>query len=395
MLKLDFERAEYDRRIEAAQTAMASQRLDAVVFTTEANIRYFTGYTSHRWLQPTSPQFGVLPRSGPPILHLPTIELDRAGTHPWLQTLREFRRGDSPLGVGTLAATLRELDAPYGRVGAELGGLMRMGMPYGDFDALRRMLGSSEFVDASPLIWQLRMRKSPAEIVELQRVLAITADAVDALFHTARPGMSERELHAIMVREVMDRGADAPGSMPVGSRSPNETLAPDTHLRRQTDRRVAEGDIVWLDAGCVVNGYWADTMRMFCIGKARQDWKDAYAFIREAVEDCIAASVPGAPTSAPVKRFQARLETSPYREFLLQRFQKGSVAHAIGLDLIEPPMMHSDDPATLEPGMVFTIEPFLYQPGLGFFMLEEQVVITETGARVLSAHAPGGLFEAG
>ena len=394
MLTLDFERDEYDRRIAAAQALMQRERLDAVLFTTEANIRYFTGYTSHRWLQPTAPQFGVLPRSGPPILHLPAIELDRAGTHPWLKDMRAFGRGETPLGIATIAATLRECAGPHGRIGAELGGLLRMGMPHGDFDALRRLL-TGEFVDASPLIWQLRMHKSPAELETMQRALAITGEAIDALFRTARPGMSERELHAVMVCEVMQRGADAPGSMPVGSRGAHENLPADSHLRRHTGRRVAAGDIVWLDAGCISGGYWADTMRMFCIGTASQAAKDAYGFIREAVDDCIAAAVPGAPTTAPVSRFQQRLQTSPYRDFLRTRFQKGSVAHAIGLDLIEPPMMHSDDPNTIAPGMVFTIEPFLYQPGLGFFMLEEQVVVTDTGPRVLSTRAPATLPEAG
>lgn len=386
-----FEKDEYRARIEHAQSLMAKHDVDALFFTSEANVRYFTGYTSHRWLQPTSPEFGVIPRQGDPILVLPTIEMDRAGSHPWLRTIREAPAARGV--VDTLVEVFRDVGAEAGRIAAELGSILRLCMTYSEFEAIRSRLPKAAFIDGSAIFWSLRMIKSPAEIGEMRKACGITAKALSDLHKAARPGMSERELHAVMSAAVMQHGADRPGSMPLGSRTPGAFHQADSHLRLHTGRQIKDGDLVWLDAGSVVGGYWSDTFRMFSVGKARQEAKDAYAMIHECVEETIAATRPGAPTKAAMDAFRKVIEASPYREFAEGRFQRASLAHGIGLDLIEPPYMNHSDTSILKPGMVLTLEPFLYQPDIGFFMIEEQVLVTATGSEVLSHRAPAVLPE--
>jgi Xaa-Pro aminopeptidase len=192
----------------------------------------------------------------------------------------------------------------------------------------------------------------------------------------------------------MAEGADWPGSMPVGSRSPDARNAWDSHLRLQTDRVVNDGDLVWLDAGCIVNGYWSDYMRMFCMGRAADKWKAAYRFIYEAVHACIRETKPGAPVSNAIAAFEKLLRASPYAE-VADRLKTARVAHGIGLDLIEPPSMSFVDQTILQPGMILTIEPSIYLPDIGFFMIEEDVLVTENGHRILSDPAPAELPEVG
>lgn len=93
-------------------------------------------------------------------------------------------------------------------------------------------------------------------------------------------------------------------------------------------------------------------------------------------------------------RYLIRLAQSPYAAFA-DEMKQGIVAHSIGLDLMEPPFMGGDDQTVLEPGMVFTIEPFLRTRDLGFFMLEEVVLVTEAEPRILSHAAPREILEVG
>jgi Xaa-Pro aminopeptidase len=191
-----------------------------------------------------------------------------------------------------------------------------------------------------------------------------------------------------MSSAVMLHGADKPGSMPLSSRSFGEFHRADSHLRAHTRRKVRDGDLIWLDAGSVVGGYWSDTFRMFSVGKARQEYKDAYATIYECVDATVEATKPGAPTSDAMDAFRRVIGKSPYTEFAEGKLKRAALAHGIGLDLIEPPYMNATDQTILQPGMVLTLEPFLYQPDIGFFMIEEQVLVTDTGCEILSERSP-------
>ncbi len=182
--------------------------------------------------------------------------------------------------------------------------------------------------------------------------------------------------------------------MPLGSRTPGEFYRADSHLRMHTKRTVKEGDLVWLDAGSIVGGYWSDTFRMFSVGKASQASRDAYATVYEALEAIIEQTRPGLPTQAAMDAYRKVINGSRYQEFATGRFKRASLSHGIGLDLIEPPYMNQTDTTILAPGTVLTLEPFIYQPDVGFFMIEEQVLVTETGCEILSHRSPAELPEA-
>lgn len=390
---LDFAPAEYEARLARARDLMAAASVDALLLTTYPSLRYFTGHTSHRWMQPTAPMLAVVPQGGDPVLLLPAIELTRAADNPVVRDQRPIR-GYEHIGVAELEATLRELGLAEGRIAAETGSLFRFGMPIDDYLAICEALPRARFVDASDIVWSLRMIKSDAEIACLQRSVAVTHRALARLYADIEPGMSEKRVSARFVEALMREGADWPGSIPIASRAPDSDHARDAHLRMATDRVVRAGDLVWLDAGCIVDGYWSDTMRMVSIGAATKAWKDAYRFVREACQACIAEVRPGAPASAAIAAYDRMLRASPYRDGA-PNLRSARVAHGIGLDLIEPPSLSFDDPTVLAPGMVLTVEPSFRLPGLGFFMVEDQVVVTEAGVSILGEPAAAELPEIG
>jgi Xaa-Pro dipeptidase len=386
----EFEIAEYERRLENAHRLMRERNIDALFVCTQANFRYFTGHVTHRWLNNFTPLFSVIPRADRPILLVPAIEMGMANASPWIKDARPIY-GYVNIGIKEITDTIRDLTRGAAVLGAELGTIFHMGMPLADFTTLQRELPQVRFVDASDVFWKLRIPKSAAELRYLRRAVTITDQAYRETFARVKPGMTEREIHQTVVRSLMAHGADAPGSIPVGSRSPGETLPWDVSLRRPTNRRIAEGDLVFMDGGCVVNGYWSDFTRMFCVGKARPEWKAAYRFVYDSLHECIREIKPGAPISNQIARYRDRLRASPYSH-LAEKL--GRIGHGCGLELTEPPSISFVDTTILEPGTVLTVEPSISVKE-GFFMLEEDVLVTETGYEVLSDPAPAELPELG
>ena len=213
----EFEITEYERRLERAQRLMTDQKIDALFVCTQANFRYFTGHVTHRWLNNFTPLFALVPRTGFPILLLPAIEIGMAKASPWIKDARPFY-GYVDIGIPEIRDAIHELAPGGGVVGAELGTVFHMGMPFADFSRLERELPQVQFVDASDIFWSLRIPKSAAELAYLRKAVTITDQAFRELFSAVRVGMTEREIYQTMVRSLMAHGADAPGSIPVGSR---------------------------------------------------------------------------------------------------------------------------------------------------------------------------------
>jgi Xaa-Pro dipeptidase len=390
-----FPESEYRARIAAAQRAMDEKGIDALLFSTEANIRYFSGYFSHRWLQSTSREFGVVTRNGDLILLLPPIEMDRARTHPWLRSISEAT-GEPGRGFVDQLASFIETNLPHGgKVGAELGAMLRVNLSHIEYADLTARLPNHSLVDGSDVFWKLRSIKSPAEVGAMRRALEIADVAYGSLRRSTKPGMTEKELHALIAAEMMRAGADKIGSMPLGSRSPNDRKPEDGHLRLQTDRRVQEGDMIWLDVGAVVDGYWSDTFRQYTLGKPSAAWASAYEVVYECFEAAMEALRPGEPLRHAMAAYERVLSKRGYDDFVAARLAKGSLGHSIGVDLVEAPIVDRSGAIICEPGMVFTIEPFLFSAETGFFMVEEQVLVGRTKSEVLSRMSPSQLAQAG
>ncbi len=153
--------AEYQARIAAAQEAMAEERLDALLVTSEDNYRYLSGFDAPVWQNLTRPRYLVLPRAGAPILILPagnTVIAER--TTPWIDDVRTWVAPD-PVddGVSLVVDALKACAGPSARIGAELGPESRLTMPVGDFLRIRDGIAPAEVVDGDAKIRRLRLVK--------------------------------------------------------------------------------------------------------------------------------------------------------------------------------------------------------------------------------------------
>ncbi|MCY3765644.1 MAG: Xaa-Pro peptidase family protein [Gemmatimonadetes bacterium] len=383
----DFDACEYERRLTGLRDLMSRDHLDAVLITTDTNHRYFTGHWTHRWGHKFTSLFALLPLERDPVLIVPPLETGMCEEDAWVEDLRTYQ---PPIrvraGVSLLTEVIREL-GPGARVGAETGGVLWSRMPYDDFGQLKSNLPGVEFTDASQLLWKTRFTKSSAEIEYIRQAVGITNRSYRTLFDTVRPGMTERDLYSLLCVEHLKRGMDAPGSITLAACIPGDARSSNRSLRRHTERVLTEGELIAHDAGGVYRGYWSDYTRMFGLGRAVQKHKDAYRTVHECLQAAVGTIRPGIPISDLVRVSNMTLKRAGYAE---QARHVTGIGHAIGLDIIEPPFIELEDDTLLEEGMVLTVEPSLYTEG-AYFMLEEDVVVTDSGFEILSEPAPEDL----
>ena len=162
-LEYGFSIEEFEIRIERARELLHENKLDALLMTIPANLRYFTGIDTHFWESPTRPWFLVLPLSIDPIAVIPEI-----GEKLFRKTfIKDIYKWPSPNlkgdDVTPLKSILETLPNRFGSIGAELGKEMNIRMPALDFGLLQDKL-NFDIVNGSPLIWTLRTVKSFNEI---------------------------------------------------------------------------------------------------------------------------------------------------------------------------------------------------------------------------------------
>lgn len=374
-----FARGEYEARLARAQAAMSADELDALVVTTAPNVRYFTGFDTQFWESPTRPWFVVVPREGAVVAVIPEIGAPGMA-RTWVEDIRTWPapRPDDD-GLSLLEAALAAVPRRFGRIGWEMGRESVVRMPLADFDALRGRVGNLAFADGSPTLWGLRRVKSPAEIARLRHVCQLASAAFEALPATLRLGDSEIEARRKMQIALAEQGADSAPFVAVVSGPGGYSQC----IVGPGERRLGDGDVLFIDTGATFDGYFCDFDRNYAFGDISDAARHAHAAVWDATEAGIAAARPGATTTDLWRAMARVLEAAGS-----QGLNVGRMGHGLGLQLTEPPSNMPGDDTVLAPGMVMTIEPGMeYAPGR-MLLHEENVVITEDGAELLTRRAP-------
>jgi Xaa-Pro aminopeptidase len=373
-----FSPAEFERRTQRAQAIMDRHGFDALLLTTPQNVRYFTGFDSQFWESPTRPWFVVVPRSGAPIAVIPEIGAPEMA----LTWIKDIRTWPAPLpeddGLSLLASTMGGLMRKFGKIGAELGREMALRMPVIEFLKLREGLGSA-IEDGSPCIWEIRMVKTPAEIDHIHYICQLASDAYEALPGQITIGESEREIVRKLRIDIARRGADAIPFMPaISGPGGVAQIVCGPH-----DRKIEEGDILFIDTGSTFDGYFCDFDRNYAVGKVSDDARRVHEALWQATEAGIAAAVPGAKTD-DVWRAMAKI----IEDAGAIGNNVGRLGHGLGMQLTEPPSHRLGDGTVIVENMVLTIEPGMeYAPGK-MIVHEENIAVTKQGPRLLTKRAP-------
>jgi len=380
-----FTLAEFEQRMVSAQTMMRALKLDAVLLTTETNVRYFSGYFTQFWQSPTRPWFLILPLTGKPIAVIPTIGVVGM-SNTWVEDIRAW---PSPFpeddGVSLLSQTLAELPKRFGRLGMTLGRETHLRMPQ---QQVQSLYASNHFdlVDVSREVLHLRSLKSAAEINRVAHICDVTSNAFAELPNFARVGMTERDVVAAFRMELLRQGADHSPFI-VSSSGPDGY---DDIIMGPTDRLVESGDVLIIDTGTVWQGYFCDFDRNWCFGDCSEETKVAYTTVYQATNAGFEAAKPGNTTSDLYRAMWPIMQAGG-----ALGNDVGRLGHGLGSDLTEWPSNTATDDTVLEVGMIMTLEPgmsYLNKSGQVKQMVhEENIVITEEGAQWLSIRAASEL----
>jgi Xaa-Pro aminopeptidase len=356
-------------RVHAARDTAAELGIDLLVVTPGSDLRYLSGYSALALERLTAL---VVPRRGEPLLVVPRLEAPMVAAGP-----------AGALGLDVLAWD--ETDDPFARLAAEatarLGAAptrVAVGARTWAEHALgvQRALPGSVLELASPVVDRLRMVKSPAEVEELAAAGAAIDRVHARMAEWLRVGRTEAEVGADIAAAILAEGHVAVDFTIVGS-GPNGA-SPHHEL---SSRRIEEGDVVVVDIGGeTATGYRSDSTRTYAVGRPPggevSEW---YAVLQAAQEAATAAVRPGVPCEAVDAAARELIADAGWGEHFLHR-----TGHGIGLDSHEAPYIVAGNALPLVAGMAFSIEPGIYLEGRCGARIEDIVVCTDDGVRVLN-----------
>jgi len=385
-MDMAFTSYEFEERLSRIQAEMRAHQLDGLLVTSPPNFRYFSGFDSQFWESPTRPWFFLIPAEGLCTAVVPEIGAPLL-KGSWIgSTLSWPAPCPADDGVTLLAGALEKLPKRFGRIGMEFGRESAVRMPLNDLFLLKDRLKTSELVDGSPCIWNVRAIKSLAEVACIHQSCTIVCDAFDKLPANARAGQTEREIGQQLTADIILGGAHSVPFMAAASGHGGYEQI----ISRPSGRTITNGDILIIDVGATVNGYFCDFDRNFGFGNVPDAALRANEALWDATDAAIKLAVPGTTTTDLWRCMNNVLEKAG-----AQGYNVGRLGHGLGLQLTEPPSHMPGDNTVLKEGMVITIEPGMeFAPGK-MLVHEEDIHITTSGPQILTRRAPRELIVIG
>lgn len=341
---------------------LAGVGMDALLLLKTENRRYATGFTGSAGL--------ALVLAGEALLSVDFRYEEQAALEaPACQVLRG---GADPLAALAEAVRAREVR----RIGFE-----SEFVSYAQVERLREKLAPAEFLPL-PDVDRIRWVKDAAEIAALARAAEISDAAFTHILGLIRPGLTERDV-AVELETFMRRvGAERISFDSIVASGPRSALP----HGRATDRVMALGEFVTFDFGAVYEGYASDCTRTVVLGGSDDRQRQIYEVVLEAQRRAVDAIRPGVTGRQVDEVGRSVIASAGFREAFGH-----ALGHGIGLDVHEGPRLSPQDGTVLEPGMTLTVEPGIYLPGWGGVRIEDDVVVTADGCRVLTS-APKDLL---
>jgi Xaa-Pro aminopeptidase len=353
----------YPSRLKSLENRLARARLDALLVTHLANIRYLCGFTGSS---------AVLAFAGGSW----ALFSDGRYTEQARLEVRGAAVRVSSLPALTHAArwTAGELKAARGggRIGVESEHLAvaMQGRLRAEFKAPSK----HRLVPTSGIVEQLRILKDPEEVRSIRKAIQLACGIFPEVVKRVDSEITENALAGELEYLARLAGAEKMSFETIVAAGQHSALP---HARPTRDK-LGRGFVI-LDYGVILGGYCSDMTRTVYAGRADQRAREIYAAVLEAQLAGISAVGPSAQAQ-DVDRAARRV----LRKHKLDKYFTHSLGHGVGIEIHEAPRLAKGQEQKLEAGMVVTIEPGVYIPGSGGVRIEDMVLVTTTGHEVLT-----------
>lgn len=262
----------------------------------------------------------------------------------------------------------------------KLKGMSRIGinareLTHRNFRFIRKCAGRARLVDVSESIGKARLIKDGDEIARIKRACDITSRTAEAIPRIVKRGMKETEAAAELNYMMMKLGASGPAfdtNASFGSTTAEPHYVP-------ADRKLKSGQLALFDFGAKYRKYVADLTRTFVAGSPNRRQRELYDVVcraQQAAIDAVAADVHGRDVDAAARMI---IDDSPFKGKFIH-----STGHGIGLSVHDPGSISPLRDMVLKEGMVLTVEPGAYIRNFGGVRIEDDVLVTKKGCRVLT-----------
>lgn len=248
-------------------------------------------------------------------------------------------------------------------------------LTYNQYVALQEGLPGIELKPLNGFVERLRLTKDDAEIACLEEAVRLTDEAFEEVLGMIKPGKKEREVALQLEYAMRRRGAEKAAFAIIVAAGQRSAMP---HAMA-SEKMMQYGDLVIMDFGAVYQGYHSDITRTVVLGKPSGFQSEVYEIVLEAQQRGVAAVRPAVKAMDVDRAARGVIEWYGYGKYFGH-----STGHGLGLQIHEMPALSSRDETFLRPGMVVTVEPGIYLPGWGGIRIEDTVVVTPDGCRVLT-----------
>lgn len=349
-------------RADRVLAGLAAREVDAMLLTADHSLRWVGGYTGDNGIALLGPSVRTLITDG------------RYAT----SARAEVSGLDVVIGERDLMDSVAEALAglPEGtRVGVEADEVT-----LARFARLEAIAGPVRLVPVRGVVEDLRVTKDEDEVGRIAEAAAIADRALARVLADGVVGRREVEVASALVSAMVDEGAEGPSFDPIVAAGPNGALPHAIPTREP----IPADTLLTIDMGARYRGYCSDMTRTFATGTPPAELLEAYGATMRAQRLACQAVRPGITG----RELDEVARASLAGEGLGERFVHG-LGHGVGLQIHERPGIRRTAEETLVAGMVITIEPGVYLEGVGGVRIEDLVLVTEDGGRVLNAFPHG------
>ncbi|RKX20759.1 MAG: Xaa-Pro dipeptidase [Candidatus Zixiibacteriota bacterium] len=352
------------KRIKLACLLIKKKKLDVLIVSRLSNVRYLCGYSGSN---------GMLVIAPPKAYFLTDFRYK-------VQARKEVKNCQVVIAERELIGEFVKLQCFRKKVKV---GFESAFMTVKMCDKIKELIPKANMVPVSNIIESLSVVKDAGEITKIKRAVKIADIVFGDILKLVKPGVKERDLALEMSYRMIKLGADGPAFDFIVASGQRSSMP----HGRAADRKLRKGDFVTFDFGCFYNGYASDITRTIVLGKANARQKKIYNIVLKAQLEAISSVRPQMPAKELDKVARDIINKEGYGD----NFGHG-LGHGLGLEVHDNPVLNPRSQDILVEGNVVTIEPGIYIPAWGGVRIEDDVVVTKNGCRVLSK-SPNNLIE--